>query len=62
MLLAIDPTECECGTEMRLVETGTEKSVPLVGSTIAFRRYECPECGATGRYELDVNGGEWVAA
>ena len=61
MLLSIDPIECNCGTDMRLIETGTEKSLPLVGTTVAYRAYECPECGATQRLKLDVDGSEWVS-
>ena len=60
MHLAMTPTECECGTDMRLVETGTEKTLPLIGTTVPYREYECPDCGEVAHRKLDVDSGEWI--
>lgn len=44
---------------MELVDRGTEKSVPLIGSEVEFKRYRCPDCGQAVRFERSDPDGEW---
>ncbi len=56
----LEPVACECGTEMELAQSGTMKSLPLVGDEVVYRLYSCPGCGAGRRYERRDDG--WARA
>ena len=53
-------TECTlCGIEMDLVDEGSERSVPIIGSDVEYRRYRCAECGQAVRYERTNPDDDW---
>lgn len=50
---------CEqCGAEMNLRDSGSRKSLPVIGQKLDWRRYVCPECGIETRY-LRKQGMDW---
>ncbi|ELZ21651.1 hypothetical protein C477_04894 [Haloterrigena salina JCM 13891] len=55
-----DPPTCSvCDVEMRLSGEGTSKTVPLIGSQVEFRQFNCPECGRGVRYERSDPDEAW---
>lgn len=56
----LEPVACDCGAEMELAQSGTAKSMPLVGDEVTYRLYSCPDCGAGKRYERGDDG--WTRA
>jgi hypothetical protein len=57
------PPTCEyCDREMDEIESGRQRSIPLVGSEMAYVRFACPDCGQGARFERPADGGEWSRA
>lgn len=54
--------ECpRCGATMDEKDAWTTKSPPLIGKTVAFTEYACPECGNEQLYKR-TGEGEWEEA
>jgi RNase P subunit RPR2 len=47
---------------MEFAASGTEKSVPLVGSEIEYVRFSCSQCGQGARFERSDPDAEWQRA
>ena len=49
----------ECGAEMDLVDAWSTKSPPLIGRTIEYAEYRCPECGHDALLERSPGDEDW---
>ncbi len=59
----IEPPECSiCDQKMEFVSGGTQRSVPLFGSEIEYRRFACRGCGQGARFERSDPDEEWQRA
>lgn len=52
----------ECGAEMDTIEVWSTKSPPLIGKTIEYAEYACPECGAEALLQRKESNGDWRRA
>ncbi|GAB3666686.1 hypothetical protein GCM10028856_08720 [Halopiger thermotolerans] len=57
--VAEPPTCSTCDIEMELRNEGTAKTIPVVGSEVEFRQFNCPECGQGIRFERTGSDEEW---
>lgn len=52
----------QCGATMDVVEVWSTKSPPLIGKTIEYAEYSCPECGAEALLHRKESVEDWQAA